>query len=175
MRTADEIVGVVQKEIPEMDVTPISWGNPAGPDTFVRSKTFDVGPSCYASPKGSVLLMLAPRQYIVAPAYPRFRQQALALCRSSDSLYRERGAYMLRSYPDDESVQMLTALLTDESAYRWNMTQAQACAVYMVRVAAHDTLRDPGHEPKSPVRLEGCRSRRQEEPVLLRPQRSVRR
>jgi hypothetical protein len=64
---------------------------------------------------------------------------------------------MLRSYPNDESVRMLTSLLADESAYRWNVTQTEGCAVYMVRVAACDTLRDLGHEPRAPVQLEECR------------------
>ncbi len=160
VKTADGIIGVVEKEISELNTIPISRGNETGSDTFIRSKTLAQGPSYYASPKGSVLLLVAPREYVIAPAYLRFREHALTLCRSSDSQDRERGAYMLRSYSDDASVKMLTALLTDESAYLWNMTPTQACAVYMVRVAAYDTLRDLGHEPKVPVQLEECQNHR---------------
>ena len=157
MKTAEDILETVQKEVSYMGNTPLTVTADSGPK-FNRTLTMAQGPSLYISPKGSILLQIALREYAIVPAYPRLQQHALDLCKSSDYRDRERGAYMLRSYPDDKSIQMLTSLLKDEGVYRWNMSSNTACVVHMVRVAAYDTLRDLEVSVQKPL-LEECQNR----------------
>jgi hypothetical protein len=70
---------------------------------------------------------------------------------------RQRGVFMLRSYPDKASLEMLMSLLKDEGAYRWNMSSNTSCATYMVRAAAYDVLRDRGDLMPKPL-LDDCHS-----------------
>ena len=67
---------------------------------------------------------------------------------------------MFRSYPVDASFQMLASLLTDKEVFRWDMSSKTACGVYVyiVGVAAYDTLRDLGVSAPKPL-LEECRNR----------------
>ena len=127
------------------------------PENFDRTKTLSMH-GAIIPPKGSILLKISQREYVIIPAYPQFLQHALDLVRSSDLGERERGVFMLRSYPDNATMQTLTSLLNDEGAFRWDMSSNTSCATYMVRVAAYDTLRDMGISVSRPV-LDDCHSR----------------
>jgi hypothetical protein len=70
---------------------------------------------------------------------------------------RQRGVFMLRSYLDKASLEMLMSLLNDEGAYQWNMSSRTACATYVVRAAAYDTLRDRGISVSKPL-MDDCHS-----------------
>jgi len=126
------------------------------PESFERTKTLAMS-GAIIPPAGSILLKISERDYVIVPAYPQFQQQALDLCRSSDLGERQRGVFMLRSYPDKASLEMLMSLLNDEGAYRWNMSSKTSCATYMVRAAAYDVLRDRGISVPKPV-LDDCHS-----------------
>jgi len=126
-------------------------------EVFDRTKTLAMA-GAIVPPTGSILLKIAERDYVIVPAYPQFQQQAMDLCRSSDQGERQRGAFMLRSYSDKTSLEMLMSLLNDEGAFRWNMSSNTSCATYMVRAAAYDVLRDKGISVTKPL-LDDCQSR----------------
>jgi hypothetical protein len=105
-----------------------------------------------------VILKISARKFVVAPAYPRFQEQALDLGKSSDFGERERGAFMLRSYPGEPTTRVLMSLLQDDGAYRWNMSDKTECATYVVRAAAYDVLRDQGVSVPKPL-LDECHNR----------------
>lgn len=126
------------------------------PGSFERTKTLAMS-GAVIPPAGSILLKISERDYVIVPAYPQFQQQALDLCRSSDLGERQRGVFMLRSYPDKASLEMLMSLLKDEGAYRWNMSSNTSCVTYMVRAAAYDVLRDRGISVPKPL-LDDCHS-----------------
>ncbi|MEP6539970.1 MAG: hypothetical protein ABJF23_31880 [Bryobacteraceae bacterium] len=151
--TTAAILSAVEAELAYMRANGISWLNLEAED-FSRTITLATGPLSI-SPKGSVMLKVREREYVIVPAYPRLQQQALDLCRSSDVADRARGAFMLRSYPGEVSTQMLTALLKDHEAYRWNMSNSTSCATYMVRAAAYDVLRNQGVSVPKPL-LDEC-------------------
>ncbi len=155
-RTASEILGAVENEAMLM-ATSMTASADSSEDKFSRTaaKAQSTG---LITPRGSVLFQVAPREYIIVPAYPRLQQYALDLCESRDVNERERGAYMLRSYPNHRSVQMLSSLLKDSGVYLWNISSDTECSVYMVRIAAYDTLRDLGIVAPKPL-LEECHSR----------------
>ena len=154
--TTDAIAASIQGELAYMRahrIAPLE----SKPENFDRTKTLAMH-SMVVPPKGSILLKISEREYMIVPAYPHFQQQALDLCRSSDMGERERGAFMLRSYPDNASVQVLKSLLNDGGAYRWDMSSNTSCATYQVRAAAYDTLRDLGISVTKPL-LDECHSR----------------
>lgn len=154
--STDAIVAAIHTELAYMQANHIAPLR-LSPENFDRTKTVTVH-GAFIPPKGSILFKVAQRDYVIIPAYPQFRQQALDLCRSSDMVERERGAFMLRSYPDNTSVQMLMSLLKDEGAERWNVSSNVSCATYAVRAAAYDTLRDMGIAVAKPL-LDDCHSR----------------
>ena len=104
------------------------------------------------------MLKVSPTKYVVAPAHLRFQADALNLCESQDFGERERGAFMLRSYPGETTTRVLISLLADEGAYRWNLSAATACATYMVRAAAYDVLCEQGIVVPKPL-LDECHNR----------------
>jgi hypothetical protein len=157
-RTADQIMGVIEKEIANriVNVGPIDID--PGPDKFSRTKTLSQGCFLCIAPRGAVMLKVSPTKYVVAPAYPRFQADAVGLCQSEDFRERERGAFMLRSYPGEAATRVLITLLADDGAYRWNLSTSTACATYMVRAAAYDVLRERGIVVPKPL-LDECHDR----------------
>jgi hypothetical protein len=154
-RSTDTIAAAIEGELAYMRehrIAPLRLK----PETFERTKTLAMY-GAVVPPRGSILLKIAERDYVIVPAYPQFQQQALDLCRSSDMRERQRGVFMLRSYPDKVSLEMLMSLLNDDSAYQWNMSSNTACATYVVRAAAYDTLLDRGISVSKPL-LDDCRS-----------------
>lgn len=154
-RTAT-ILAAIEAERDYMRANGISPLNLKAED-FSRTKTLASGP-LHISPKGSVLLKISQREFVIVPAYPQLQQEALNLCRSNDMADRTRGAFMLRSYRGEVSTQMLMSLLGDPEAYRWDMSSKTACATYMVRAAAYDILRDQGISAPMPL-LDECHNR----------------
>ena len=157
-RTADEILKVVEDESSYRASKALRLDIDPGPDHFSRTKTLAQGCFVCIARRGAVILRVSASKYVVAPAYPRFQADALDLCRSQDYRERERGAFMLRSYPGEVTRRMLTSLLRDGGAYRWSMSATSECATYMVRAAAYDVLRDQGSVVPKPL-LDECHSR----------------
>jgi len=157
-KTAAQMRTAIETEASSIADHPLAVPIESNSDTFSRTKTLAQGTSFWISPKGSVLLKTGERQYLRVPAYPHLEQQAIELCKSGDDSERQRGAYMLRSYPDESSIRMLRSPLSDPAAYRWDISSTKACAVYMVRVAAYDTLRDLEVTVPRPL-LEECHQR----------------
>jgi hypothetical protein len=159
-KTASDVVAAIQAEASKLGDNPFAVHVESRSDTFSRTKTLIGGEGhlVWDSPKGSLVLKTGERQFLIVPAYPHLHQYALELCKSTDENERARGAYVLRNFPDPSSVRILTALLKDASAYRWDLSSTTACAVYTVRVAAYDTLRDLGVAVTRPL-LEECHQR----------------
>lgn len=157
-RTANEIMSVIETEIVKRAATVLAVDLDPGPDQFSRTKTLSQGCFNCVAPKGGVMLKVSPARYVIAPAYSEFQGDALKLCQSEDFRERERGAFMLRSYPGGATTDTLTSLLADEGAYRWNMSATTACATYTVRAAAYDVLREQGIVVPKPL-LDECHNR----------------
>lgn len=150
-RSTDTIAAAIEGELAYMRehrIAPLRLK----PETFERTKTLAMYGAVFP-PRGSILLKIAERDYVIVPAHPQFQQQALDLCRSSDMRERQRGVFMLRSYPDKASLEMIMSLLNDEGAYQWNMSSNTACATHV----AYDTLRDRGISVSKPL-MDDCHS-----------------
>ena len=157
-KTADEILRIVEEESSSRATTALGMDVGRGPDNFSRSET--LAQDCFGciARKGAVILRVSPTLNVVAPAYARFQEQALDLCQSEEFKERERGAFMLRSYPGEVARGVLTSLLRDAGAYRWTMSATTECATYLVRAAAYDVLRDQGIVVPKPL-LDDCHNR----------------
>jgi hypothetical protein len=157
-RTAGEIMSVVEREAAYRAHNSLPVDVSSGPENLNRTKT--LAQDCFEciAPRGAVMLRLSPMKYLVAPAYPRLQADALNLLQSVDVKERERGAFMLRSYPGEVTTRALMALLNDEGAYRWDMSPDTRCATYMVRAAAYDILREHGFVVPKPL-LDECHNR----------------
>ncbi len=157
-RTADEILGLIELEVAHRAANRLPVDIDPVPGSFHRTKTLAQGCFSCIAPKGAVILKLSPTKYVVAPAFPQFHIDALTLLQSPDYRERERGALMLRSYPGEATTRVLLPLLTDDGAYRWDLSSNTVCAAYVVRAAAYDILREHGIRVPEPF-LGECRSR----------------
>jgi hypothetical protein len=153
--TAGEILKAVTGESASYAVAESPLPSSTATETFSRTKTSLQGCLDCIAPMGAVILRLSRTQLVVAPAYPRFQTTAFELCRSADYEQRERGAYMLRSYPGPASREVLVRLLNDSGAVRFNTSPDKTCTAYVVRTAAYDVLRDQGVVVPKPI-LEDC-------------------
>jgi hypothetical protein len=102
--------------------------------------------------EAAAALFLGSSCYIVVPADPEYRAEALRLCASEYSPDRGRGAAMLVNYPDAETLAVLEALLRDGWASCWIGETGEVTKItFPVRKAAYEALVGLGRRVEKPL------------------------
>jgi hypothetical protein len=91
--------------------------------------------------------------YLVVPADPSYRAQAMEMARSKHASERERGARWLVNYGDPDAVTLLKALLKDTHRDEWVGAEPRKVVrrTYPVRTAAYESLTGLGISVEKPV------------------------